>query len=278
MSRRFDLHTHSMHSDGTTTPAEIAQEAAELGLAGFALTDHDTAQGWNEAREAATKYGIEFLPGMELTTRHEWRSTHLLAYGLDPELPELVAELDRVRDSRVHRAREIVERLSADFTINWQQLHEETAGRTIGRPHIADALVEAGHFATRSEVFADVLNPGSPYYVPTYAIETLDAIELVRQAGGVAVLAHPAAARQSRPVDPAALAAFAEAGLWGIELEHPEHRPDWEAEVARLNERHGLHVTGASDYHGAGKPNRLGERTSSEQTWQTLRELVAHPN
>lgn len=278
MGRRFDLHTHSVHSDGTTTPAEIAAEAASVGLAGFALTDHDTALGWGEAREAAARHGIEFLPGMELTTRHDWRSTHLLAYGIDPQLPELVAELDLIRDSRLHRAREIVHRLAADFNISWEAIHEATADSTIGRPHIADALVNAGHYETRSDVFADVLHPGSQYYVPTYATETLDAIELVRKAGGVSVLAHPAAARQSRPVDPDALAAFAEAGLWGIELEHPEHRADWAFEVAQLNERHRLHVTGASDYHGAGKPNRLGERTSSEDTWEALRALVAVPH
>lgn len=277
MTRRFDLHTHSVHSDGTTTPREIAEEAARAGLAGFALTDHDTAVGWEEAREAAAEHGLEFLPGMELTTRHEWRSTHLLAYGLDPELPELVAELQLVQDSRVSRAREIVERLAADFNISWDAVHETHKDRTIGRPHIADALVEAGYFIDRSAAFADVLRPGSPYYVPTYAMETVDAIEMVLAAGGVPVLAHPAAARQSRPVDPEALAAFVEAGLWGIELEHPEHRLDWVDEVRQLNRRYNLHETGASDFHGSGKPNRLGERTSTAETWQAIRDIVAYP-
>lgn len=277
MTARYDLHTHSVHSDGTTTPAEIAVEAAELGLAGFALTDHDTVAGWDEARRATAAAGIDFLPGMEITTKHDWRSTHLLAYGLDPDSAALQTELAQVRESRVGRAREMVERLSADFDIDWYSVIEAGADRTVGRPHIADALVTAGYFDNRSAAFADVLRPGSPYYVPTYAIETLDAIALVRAAGGVAVLAHPAAGRMSRAVDLSALGAFVDAGLWGIELEHPENRVEWLPPLAVFAAEHGLHVTGASDYHGEGKPNRLGERTSGAETWEAIRALVAVP-
>lgn len=277
MPGRYDLHTHSVYSDGTTSPAEIAAEAAALGLAGFALTDHDTVGGWDEARAAAAEFGLDFLPGMEITTRHDWRSTHLLAYGFEPSAAPLGIELTRVRDSRLGRAREMVDRLSADFDIDWHAVIEQGADRTIGRPHIADALVSAGYFADRGAAFADVLHPRSRYYVPTYAIETVDAIRLVREAGGVPVLAHPAAGRQSRAVDPHAVAEFARAGLWGIELDHPENRADWLPPLAEAAVRHGLVVTGASDYHGAGKPNRLGERSSRAETVEAIRALAAVP-
>ncbi len=275
MPARYDLHTHSLRSDGTSTPAEIAAEASALGLAGFALTDHDTADGWDEAREAAAEVGIDFLPGMEITTKHDWRSTHLLAYGLDPHHPGLQAALERVRTSRHDRAREMVALLAVDFALDWDSVLLASAGRTVGRPHLADALVDAGFYADRSIAFAEALHPGSPYYVPTYAIDTVEAIRMVRDAGGVPVLAHPAAGRMRRPVDLAAIEEFVSAGLWGIELDHPENRDDWLPPLAELAESQGLVITGASDYHGTGKPNRLGERTSDEAVWQAIREQVA---
>lgn len=275
MSDRYDLHTHSVRSDGTTTPAEIAAEAADIGLAGFALTDHDTVEGWGEARAAAATVGIDFLPGIEVTTKHDWRSTHLLAYGIDPASREFASALARVRDSRFSRAQEMVARLSADFDVDWHTVIQDGADRTVGRPHIADALVGAGYYEDRGAAFADVLHPRSPYYVPTYAIETLDAIRMVREAGGVPVLAHPAAGRMTRPFSPSALEGFVAAGLWGIELDHPENREAWLPGLRAFAAAQGLRVTGASDYHGAGKPNRLGERTSSRETWDAIRALAA---
>ncbi|MGK0721140.1 PHP domain-containing protein [Leucobacter sp. W1478] len=275
---RFDLHTHSVHSDGTTTPSEISQLAASLGLAGFALTDHDTTEGWEEARAAASAAGLAFLPGMEITTLHEGRSTHLLAYGLDPSHEDLNIALARVRESRVGRAREMVRRLGVDYDIVWETVNAEGSARTVGRPHIADALVTAGYFADRTAAFADVLRPGSPYYLPTYAIDTVEAIRMVRDAGGVAVLAHPAAGRHRRAVDLSALATLADAGLWGIELDHPENRSEWIPVLAEFADAHGLQVTGASDYHGAGKANLLGEHTSSAAIWEAIRGQVAVPS
>ncbi|GAA2180918.1 PHP domain-containing protein [Leucobacter tardus] len=273
----YDLHTHSIHSDGTTTPGEIVREAAALGLAGIALTDHDTVTGWPEARAAAAEAGIAFLPGVEITTRYGHRSTHLLAYGVDVSRGRLADELRAVREARHSRAREMVARLAADYDIAWETVVAEGDDRTVGRPHIADALVTAGYYADRSTVFAEILHPRSPYYVPTYATDTAEAIELVRDAGGVAVLAHPAAARQSGPVTDAALEDLADAGLWGVELEHPENRDDWLTGLRAIVRRRGLVVTGASDFHGAGKPNRLGERTTDAATVARIRECVAIP-
>ncbi len=273
----YDLHTHSLHSDGTTTPGEIVREAASLGLEGIALTDHDTVTGWPEARAAAADAGIEFLPGVEITTRFGHRSTHLLAYGVDVSRGGLAEELLAVRDARHSRAQEMVARLAADYDIAWETVLAEGDDRTVGRPHIADALVTAGYYPDRSTVFAEILHPRSPYYVPTYATDTAEAIELVREAGGIAVLAHPAASRQRGPVADAALEELADAGLWGVELEHPENREDWLTGLREVALRRGLAATGASDFHGAGKPNRLGDRTTDGETFTQIRSLVAVP-
>lgn len=277
MADRYDLHTHSVHSDGTTRPAAIAIEAAELGLAGFSLTDHDTIDGWNEAREAARSAGIGFLPGIEITTKHFDRSRHLLGYGVRIGEGELFDALAQVRDSRLTRAREMVRRLERRFSITWEQVVGEEDARTVGRPHIADALIGAGYYQDRGDAFADVLHPRSPFYLGTHAIDTNEAIRLVRAAGGLSVLAHPAAQRQRAPQAPADIRAFAKSGLWGIELDHPENRADWlpalTVEAAALD----LRVTGASDYHGAGKANRLGQCTSSADIWREIRSFVAVP-
>lgn len=277
MLERFDLHTHSVFSDGTTRPSEIAVEAAELGLAGFALTDHDTIDGWDEARAAAAAAGIDFLPGIEITTIDRHRSRHLLGYGVDPAAGELFAALAAVRDHRLTRARGMVELLAVDYAITWDAVAGDADVRTIGRPHIADALVAAGYFANRGAAFEQALHPAAPYYIPTHAIDTVEAIRLVRAAGGAPVIAHPAAFRQRTPFDAVRLPDYVRAGLWGVELEHPENREDWLPPLREAAAEFGLEVTGASDYHGAGKPNRLGERTSSTELVARLREGIVTP-
>lgn len=275
--RGYDLHTHSVRSDGTLTPAEIAREAAELGIAGFALTDHDTVDGWEEARAASAVAGVDFVPGIEITTKHGGRSRHLLGYGIDPTAGELFAALSAVRRSRLGRAREMVRRVARDYAIDWESVVAADDERTVGRPHIADALVAAGYFADRSTAFEQVLHPGSPYYLGTEAIETVEAIRLVRAAGGKAVLAHPAAFRQRAATSVPEVGELAAAGLFGIELQHPENRMDWLPPLEEAAIEHGLERTGSSDYHGAGKPNRLGERTSDAALVARLREGLATP-
>lgn len=275
-TRDYDLHVHSSVSDGTTTPEQLAREAARIGLSGFALTDHDTAAGWDEAREAAEAAGIDFLPGIELTTHHRTRSAHLLAYGPDPDHPALAAELALLRGSRRARARDMAERLSADFDLDWEAVLAG-AGASIGRPHLADALVGAGYAVDRSAAFATVLHQSGPYYLPIHALDTEYAVALVRDAGGLPVLAHPAANRLRRPFSAMKLEELARAGLWGVELDHPENVEAWLPELRLAAGRLGLVVTGASDYHGAGKPNRLGEHTSAPDVVAKIRAQVAVP-
>lgn len=274
----FDLHTHSTRSDGTTSPTEIAAEAASIGLEGFALTDHDTTSGWDEAREAAATAGVDFVPGIEITTTHRGRSRHLLGYGFRAEDPELDSALDAVRESRIERAREMVRRVARDFAITWEDVVGDEDERTIGRPHIADALVAAGYVTDRSAAFEQVLFPGSKYYLGTYAIETEEAIRLVRGAGGAAVLAHPAAQRQRAAATAQELRELAAAGLAGVELDHPEHREDWLPPLRAVTAELGLLSTGSSDYHGAGKPNRLGACRTPAETVARLRQNLAQPN
>ncbi|WGD36390.1 PHP domain-containing protein [Lysinibacter sp. HNR] len=258
---RYDLHTHSIASDGTLTPSQIVREAADLGLGGIALTDHDTMAGWAEAEEAAREHGLSFVPGVELTTKtHTGFVVHLLAYFIDPQDAALYEVMERVRRDRDRRARDMVALISQDIALSWADVESLVSdGATIGRPHIADALVSLGFYPDRGAAFNDVLHPGSKYYVPNYAVETLEAVRLVRLAGGLPVLAHPAASRQRAPIPIPALEALVDAGLYGIELDHPENRREWLPPLRSASERLGLMVTGSSDYHGAGKENRLGD-------------------
>ncbi len=264
----IDLHTHSTRSDGTETPAELVARAAHEGLTTVALTDHDTTAGWAEAAAAAETHGISLVRGAELSTRHDGGSIHLLAYLFDPDHPGLSAEIDRVLGDRLPRLQKIVERLAEDgFEIAWAdveaQLGEEQ--RTPSRPHIADALVAKGYATHRDEIFRKWLHHGSRYYVPYYSMDTVEAIRLVRDAGGVPVLAHPFASRRQRSLAADAVGELVEAGLVGIEADHRDHDPGERRLARQLAAEHGLVVTGSSDYHGDGKANRLGENTTDPE-------------
>lgn len=174
-TRRFegpaDLHLHSAHSDGTEPPAQVIAAAHRHGIRTAALTDHDTTSGWAEAAEAATSVGMTFLPGMELSTQWEWRSVHVLAYLVDPDDPALRAETDRIRRSRLDRARTMADRIARDYDLHWDDiLAQTTDGATVGRPHIADALVSRGYVRDRAEAFRSILSPDGEYYVSLYEI------------------------------------------------------------------------------------------------------------
>jgi predicted metal-dependent phosphoesterase TrpH len=255
-----DLHAHSTVSDGTETPARLMEQAAAAGLWGVALTDHDSTSGWAEAAAAVPATGVVLIPGMELSTRDGFMSVHMLAYLIDPLEMTLLAETARIRESRMTRAEEIVQRIGRDYELSWDDVLAQTAeGTTIGRPHIADALVARGHVPTRSAAFAGILHPRSGYAQPHYAPDPLTGVHLIRAAGGVPVLAHPGTRGAERVIPPERLKRLVDAGLFGLEVDHPENRDDAKPRLRELAQRFGLAVTGSSDYHGAGKPNRLGE-------------------
>ncbi|WP_104135820.1 MULTISPECIES: PHP domain-containing protein [unclassified Cryobacterium] len=260
----IDLHAHSSVSDGTETPAELVHAAAVAGLGTIALTDHDSSAGWAEGSAAARIEHLTLIPGMEFSTRVRYSSVHLLAYLFDPDDSALLAEMTRVRAARLSRAEEMVARIGVDYDLSWDDvLAQTTPEATVGRPHIADALVARGHALNRSAAFADILHWKAGYFQPHYAPEPLRAIELVRAAGGVPVIAHPATRGIGDVVAESSLKTMVDAGLFGLELEHRENNPEPTKRLHELAAKFGLYVTGSSDYHGTGKPNLLGENTTA---------------
>ncbi|MFI2663085.1 PHP domain-containing protein [Micromonospora carbonacea] len=267
---RIDLHAHSTASDGTLTPAELVRAAADAGLDVVAITDHDTTAGWASA-VAALPTGLTLVRGAELSCR--WHGAdppvalHLLAYLFDPDEPELGAELARVRAAREARGERIVALLRADgVELSWPEILAGAAGGTVGRPHIAQALIRAGLVATTTEAFGpDWL--GERYRLPKDDIDVFRAVRLVRAAGGVPVFAHPRASRRGRIVPDELIVALAAAGLAGLEADHEDHSPAERAHVRALAAELGLFVTGSSDFHGTHKTVRLGAFTTSPEAY-----------
>lgn len=259
-----DLHLHSNHSDGTEPPAIVMRRAHAHGVRTAALTDHDRTTGWEEAGDAAVALGMSFIPGMELSAKHEWRSVHVLGYLLDPSDAALRAETERIRGDRIGRAERIVRNIARDYDLTWDDVLAQTElDATVGRPHIADALIARGIVRDRAEAFDGILHPREGYYEPHYAPDPLTAVRLITDAGGVAIIAHPATGRD-RMMPVAYIERLIDAGLAGIEIEHRENTAAGKRALRRLAERHDLIVTGSSDAHGAGKPNLPGEHTTSE--------------
>lgn len=261
----IDLHAHSTASDGTDPPAALVEAARAAGLDVVALTDHDTTIGWAEAA-AAVPAGLTLLPGLELSCR--WappdggRPTelHLLGYLVDPAHPGLATALAELRDSRFGRAERMTERMAADgLPVRWERVSELAGNASVGRPHIARTLVEAGVVGSVDEAFATLLSTSSPYHEPKRDIDALAGVRLVAEAGGVPVFAHPLARRRGRVVGDDAVAALAGAGLAGLEVDHPDHAPEDREHLRRLAAELGLLVTGSSDYHGTNKRVRVGQ-------------------
>lgn len=261
-----DLHLHTRVSDGTDSPRDLVRAVAHTEVDTFALTDHDSTDGWAEAAAESRSVGLRMLPGLEFSTRTAGFSVHILGYLIDPNHSELNAELERIRESRLTRASSIVERIANDYELEWQDVLQQSAdGATIGRPHIADALVARGHVNDRGEAFETILHPGAGYVQPHYAPDTVDAVAMIRRAGGVPVLAHPGTRGADRVVPRSRLEQLVAAGLFGLEIDHPENREDAKPVLAELAREFGLARTGSSDYHGTGKINRIAECTTPDE-------------
>ena len=296
---RADLHVHSSASDGTEPPAEVMRRAAQAGLDVVALTDHDTVAGHAEARQAlagSLAGSLVLLPGMELSCRLGDRSrgvpgrllgssprgqhsVHLLAYLFDPDHPDLAAELRRIRDDRVLRARAMVSRLAdLGVDITWDQVAAIAGPAVVGRPHIARAMAAGGAVASPREAFTrDWIGDGGRAYVGRYALDPVHAIGLVRDAGGVAVLAHPRAGREW-VVSDEEIGRLAAAGLAGVEVFHPDQSAAERAGLLALAHDLGLVATGGSDDHGSLTGHRIGCETVAADAYQALISRAAGPD
>ena len=270
----IDLHTHSSASDGTQAPADLVASAVAAGLDAVALTDHATASGWDEAADAAGRLGVTLVRGIEVSCARHRQSVHLLAYLPDPDEAALAGELARSRESRDTRLDRMVERMAADgLPVTVASVRAEVHdGATRGRPHIADALLRAGAVGHRDEAFARWLGDDSPYYVGHYAPDPVVAVEAVRAAGGVPVLAHPRSRTRTGVVEDDLVEEMAASGLAGVEVDHRDHDDDARRHLTDLAAALNLLTTGSSDYHGTGKRNRLGENTTSPDVLRRIEE------
>lgn len=264
----IDLHTHTAFSDGTDAPQAWAAAAVAAGVTTVAITDHDTTDGW-AAAIAALPPELSLVRGAELSTHvtsgGRRFSIHLLAYLFDPADPALAAELARLRADRLQRGLAMVDKMvAAGLPISRQQVLDIADGAPVGRPHIGRALMAAGLVSSVTEAFATYLSGRGPYYVSKADTELPAAIDLVRRAGGVPVLAHPRSRGAASITDEAFFARCVAAGLLGVEVDHPDHDAAARADLRRLASRFGLIVTGSSDYHGRNKAVAIGqERTAS---------------
>ncbi|MFV2179092.1 PHP domain-containing protein [Actinomadura sp. LOL_016] len=267
----IDLHVHSDMSDGTRPPAEVMRRARGNGVDVVALTDHDTTAGW-DAAAAALPDGLTLVPGVELSCVHDGRSLHMLGYLFDPAEPVLAAELARIRDDRVIRARTMVGRLrDLGVDVTWERVRELARGEAVGRPHIAHAMLEAGAVASHDEAFtADWIAEGGRAHAERYALDPERAIELVRAAGGACVLAHPLPRRRGHSLPDEVIERLAAAGLAGVEVDHPDHVPADRAHLRDLAAALGLAATGSSDDHGAPTGDRIGAESTDPAAYEAL--------
>ena len=270
----IDLHTHSTASDGTTPPELLVREAVEAGLDVIALTDHDTTSGW-EAAAGALPAGLRLVRGAEISCSRNGISLHLLAYLFDPTYRPLAARLDALVESRVTRAEQMVRMLVADgVPVTWEQVRE-LAGGAVGRPHIAQALMQAGLVGSVADAFTpEWVGTHGRYWGAKLELDVLEAIGLVKAAGGVAVFAHPGASSRGRTVADDVIADMAAAGLGGLEVDHPDHTPATRAHLRRTAEELGLLTTGSSDFHGANKTVALGDHLTSEDAYGRILALA----
>ena len=272
----IDLHTHSIYSDGTFAPAELIRLAAERDLQVVALTDHDTTDGLPEAVAAGLEVDVEVVPGVEFSAEYLGTSVHILCYWMDVGDPALQLELRRLRDDRYRRGELMVDELRAlGLPIAFERVREIAGDATIVRPHIAQAMVEAGIVETEKEAFERYIGDGGPAHVAKHALDPVDAVALIEEAHGVCVLAHPGMWGDQSSVPDELIERMAAAGMRGLEVDHPDHPVESRERYRALAERLGLIATGGSDCHGTRyDPVRLGSSLCDTESFAALREAA----
>jgi predicted metal-dependent phosphoesterase TrpH len=268
----YDMHTHSTCSDGTATIAENVAMAIDRGLDGLAVTDHDTTEGLDAAAAAAAGTTLEIVPGIEFSAEYDGSSLHVLAYWIDPADTPLVDELRRLTDTRLRRGEQMVEKLrELGYDVSFERVRALAGGGLIARPHVAAAMVEAGIVGTEKEAFDRFISDGGIAYVPKHALDPVDALTLIRAAGGVCVLAHPGMWKGEGSVPDELIERMASGGMAGIEVDHPDQDDAQRAYYRAMAERLDLVPTGASDCHGERYGFRLGTETTDAERVHELR-------
>jgi len=268
----IDLHTHSLASDGTDTPGELINKAHARGIAVLGLMDHDTVAGWDEA----TRYlrpGMSLVLGSEISCQTlDGTSVHMLGMLFDSENAALAQVLATTRENRLTRMDRIIARMNeAGYEISIDDVLAQLApGATLGRPHLADALIAKKIVASRDEAFAELLHNNSKFYISHYSPTPEDAIKLIKGAGGVAVIAHPLASLRGRTISIDSFASMVDAGLDGIEISHRDQSEEQRELLREVVAQYGIIATGSSDYHGNGKLNELAEFTTKPEDFAAL--------
>ncbi len=270
---RIDLHMHSKYSDGLNTPTELVGMAVEKGLAAISLTDHDCLDGLNEAMAVGGEKQLEVIPGVELSCEFRGRDLHVLGYGVDPDHAEFQEMLRRFRETRFNRGIKIIEKLNAlGLAVDAEDVIRKSGKGSLGRPHIAAVLVEKGLVSTTQEVFDKYIADGGPAYVPKYKMAPPDAIRHIRKAGGLAFIAHPGIFLENSDE----IEALVSEGFDGIEIYHPKHNGATARQLESVAERHGLLVSGGSDFHGfAGRDLPLGALDIGYEVLENIKRRLA---
>jgi predicted metal-dependent phosphoesterase TrpH len=268
----IDLHTHTTSSDGTDSPRELVNKAIVQGLDVLGITDHDTTSGWQEATESL-RGSLKLVLGAEISClTDDGISVHMLGLLFDPLHEQMQTVLEETRDGRLPRMRKMIQKMQAEgFDISIEDVEKAMpAGATMGRPHLADALVSKKIVKSRDEAFADLLHNESRFYVSHAAPTPIEAVKLIRSAGGVAVIAHPFASRRGQILGVDDFTDLVTAGLNGIEVDHRDQNPSERAMLRVIATELDLVVTGSSDYHGTGKLNALAENHTDRAQWEKL--------
>lgn len=268
----IDLHTHSTYSDGTDTPRELINFALSAGITTLALTDHDSIAGWEEAKQAL-RGELSLVLGAEISCLTEnGISVHMLGLLFDGTNVEMAQMLEETRDSRIPRMKKMIQLLNEEgIEITMEEVVRVASdGATVGRPHLADALVARGFIASRNEAFDGLLNNDSKFYVSHLAPTPEVAIAQIKAAGGVSVIAHPFASFRGATLDESSIESLVKAGLNGIEVNHRDQSENERLQLLEIARSMNLVVTGSSDYHGAGKLNSLGENSTDPRQWELL--------
>lgn len=269
---KIDLHVHSTYSDGVHTPAALIEMADDRDMVAVSLADHDCVDGIPEASEAARGRGIEVIPGVELSSEYQGRDLHILGYGFDPGNEELKELLGRFRDTREKRGLKIVENLiEMGVELDPADMLAKNLNGSLGRPHIAELLVEKGYVGSHNEAFARYLGEHSPAYVKKHKLSPLQAINYIHAAGGLAFIAHPANFLEEETN----IHELISYGFDGIEVIHPNHNDDNVIRLTTIANKYGLLMSGGTDFHGfSGKNIPIGELDIPREMWSALKSAL----